>query len=140
MYTVTRELSFSYGHRLLQHEGKCGRIHGHNGRLRVTLASEKLDPAGMVVDFFDIKKALSGWIDGTLDHRLILQHEDPAVAALQGIGEAIVVVDFPPTSENLARHILEHLRKAGLPVVEVNLEETDNCSASYRAPGEGLSH
>jgi 6-pyruvoyltetrahydropterin/6-carboxytetrahydropterin synthase len=140
MYTVTRELSFSYGHRLLRHEGKCGRLHGHNGRLRVTLASTSLDNAGMVVDFFDIKKALSGWIDETLDHRLILQREDPAAAALEAIGEPIYTVDFPPTSENLTRHVLEHLRRIGLPVVEVSLDETENCSATYRDPGEGLSH
>ena len=140
MYTVTREVSFSYGHRLLRHEGKCGRLHGHNGRLRVTLAAESLDPGGMVVDFFDIKKALAGWIEETLDHRLILEKGDPAVDALTAIGESVYVVDFTPTSENLTRHVLEHLRRVGLPVVEVSLDETDNCSASYRAPGDGLSH
>ncbi len=140
MYTVTRELSFSYGHRLLDHEGKCGRLHGHNGRLRVTLGSASLDKAGMVVDFYDIKKALSGWIDESLDHRLILQREDPAAAALQAIGEPVYIVDFPPTSENLTRHVLEHLRRIGLPVLEVSLDETENCSATYRAPEDGLSH
>jgi hypothetical protein len=30
MFTVTQELRFCYGHRLLEHPGKCGRLHGHN--------------------------------------------------------------------------------------------------------------
>lgn len=136
MYTVTRELSFSYGHRLLNHEGKCARLHGHNGLLRVTLESESLDRIGMVVDFLDIKKALQHWIDNTLDHRLILHRRDPAVEPLQNAGEAVCVVDFNPTAENLAQHVCEHLELAGLPVSEVVLWETANCAASYRPDTE----
>jgi len=137
MYTVTRELSFCYGHRLLDHGGKCGRLHGHNGLLRVTLASQSLDRIGMVVDFLDIKKALQRWIDETLDHRLLLRRSDPAVEPLQAIGEEVCVVDFNPTAENIARHVCEHLELAGLPVVEVSLWETSTCAASYRPDVEG---
>ncbi len=32
MYEVTKEIRFCYGHRLLQYEGKCRHLHGHNGR------------------------------------------------------------------------------------------------------------
>jgi 6-pyruvoyltetrahydropterin/6-carboxytetrahydropterin synthase len=135
MYTVRREVLFSYGHRLLSYEGKCARLHGHNGRLVVTLAAEKLDPAGMVVDFVEIKNAIVRWIEETLDHRMVLSHEDPAVAALEAIREPIYVVDFNPTAENLARHLFERLREEGLPVIEVALEETPNCAATYRPTG-----
>lgn len=131
MYTVTRELTFSYGHRLLNYEGKCARLHGHNGRLSVTLAASTLDAAGMVVDFIDIKKALAQWIDETLDHRMILHKDDPAVGALRAVGESLQVVDFNPTAENIARFVHEHLRSAGMPVVQVSLQETENCSATY---------
>ncbi len=131
MYTVTRELSFSYGHRLLNHEGKCARLHGHNGRLRVTLAAPDLDGVGMVVDFIDIKKTLAHWIDETLDHRMILHRDDPAARALRALGEPLHEVDFNPTAENIARLVHDHLRAAGLPVVQVSLEETESCSAAY---------
>lgn len=141
MFRITREVSFSYGHRLFPYQGKCARLHGHNARLLVTLGSEGLDEAGMVRDFADVKGALAGWLDGTLDHRLVLHRDDPAVAALRGIGESIYSVDWNPTAENLARHIYESLRALGLPVVEVELHETDNCSARYvpdgRGPAEG---
>jgi 6-pyruvoyltetrahydropterin/6-carboxytetrahydropterin synthase len=131
MYTVTREVSFCYGHRLLQYNGKCARLHGHNGRLRVTLSSENLDDAGMVVDFFDVKHALSHWIDEHLDHWLILRKDDPALAVLRAAGEPVTVVDFNPTAENLARHVFEYLKESGMPVVEVRLQETESCAASY---------
>lgn len=131
MYTVTREISFSYGHRLIQYSGKCARLHGHNGRLRVTLASKSLDEAGMVVDFFDIKRTLAHWLDERFDHWMILHKNDPAVTALLGVGEPITVVDFNPTAENLARCIYEYLKDSGMPVVDVWLQETDSCAASY---------
>ena len=140
MYRVTREVCFSYGHRLLQHEGKCGRLHGHNGRIRITLASETLDMAGMVVDFLDIKRLVTQWVEENLDHRMILDRDDPAVAALQALGEPLCVVDFNPTAENLARHVFQHLRSIGLPVAEVLFEETANCSASFSPESEGFSH
>ncbi|MBM3286244.1 MAG: 6-carboxytetrahydropterin synthase [Candidatus Eisenbacteria bacterium] len=134
MFEITREVSFSYGHRLLGHEGKCARLHGHNGRLRVALAAERLGPTGMVVDFGAVKGIVRDWLAETLDHRLVLRERDPAVAALRAIGEPIYVVDFDPTAENLARHIYEGLLRLGLPVVAVSLDETEECAATYR-PG-----
>lgn len=133
MYRITREFRFSYGHRLLGYEGKCARIHGHDGILRVTLARTGLDRTGMVVDFGEVKERVGGWIDENLDHRLLLHRDDPAVAALRAIDEPIVTVDFNPTAENLARHVYESIRSVtSLPVIEVTLEETPNCSAGYR--------
>lgn len=139
MFRITREVSFSYGHRLFPYQGKCARLHGHNARLQVTLASTQLDEGGMVRDFADVKVALARWLDETLDHRLVLHRDDPAVAALRAIGEEICVVDWNPTAENLARHICENLRKLGLPVVEVHLHETENCSATYLPDDGGAS-
>ena len=46
MFQVTREIRFCYGHRLLDYDGKCRHLHGHNGRAVITLASETLDPLG----------------------------------------------------------------------------------------------
>src|ERR671929_242125 len=32
MFRITRELHFCYGHRLLNYDGKCRHLHGHNGK------------------------------------------------------------------------------------------------------------
>ena len=55
---IVKRLHFSYGHRLMDYDGKCAHAHGHNGVLEVELGSEKLDHRGMVYDFSDVKKRL----------------------------------------------------------------------------------
>lgn len=133
MFTVTREIDFCYGHRLLNYAGKCRHLHGHNGRLLVTFETASLDERGMVLDFTEIKRVLNGWIDEHLDHRMILEHRDPAAAVLKQMGEPVFEIDSSPTAENLARLIFNVAREQGLPVVEVRLWETPHCSATYRA-------
>ena len=69
MHRVTREIHFCYGHRLLNYDGKCRFLHGHNGRALITMESDHLDERGMVIDFSDIKRAMQVWIDEQLDHK-----------------------------------------------------------------------
>lgn len=136
MYCVSRQIDFSYGHRLLQYEGKCRHLHGHNGRAIITIESSGLDDRGMVLDFSDIKQLISRWIDEQLDHRMILHRDDPAVPVLAQLGEPVFLMDSNPTAENIARLIFERVRQQGFPVVEVVLWETPNCFATYRGTCE----
>ena len=132
MYLVTREIDFCYGHRLLNYEGKCRHLHGHNGRVVISLESDNLDPRGMVIDFSDIKNVVSCWIDEQLDHRMILCKDDPVVSYLQELGEPLHLIDTNPTAENIAKLIFEYTRDKGFPVVETRLWETPRCFATYR--------
>jgi 6-pyruvoyltetrahydropterin/6-carboxytetrahydropterin synthase len=132
MYQVTREIHFCYGHRLLDYDGKCRHLHGHNGRAVITLAAAKLDAHGMVVDFSQIKDVINSWIDETLDHRMLLHRDDPALPALRELGEPVHVLDVNPTAENIARLIYDYAAEQGFPVVEVQLWETESCHATYR--------
>lgn len=134
MFTVVREMSFSYGHRLLNYGGKCRHLHGHNGRLEMHIRADSLDERGMVMDFGEIKKQVSDWIDRELDHKMLLCKDDPVLAYLKQVGEPVVVMEGNPTAENIARFIFEHAEKQGLPVVMVKLWETANNSATYTKP------
>ncbi len=134
MFQVTRELRFCYGHRLLNYDGKCRHLHGHNGRALITLAADQLDPLGMVVDFSTIKKVVGGWIDAQLDHRMILHRDDPVLPHLQAQGEPVFSVDVNPTAENIAKLIYDYAAAHGFPVIEVRLWETEDSYAVYR-PG-----
>lgn len=131
MYKVTRQIDFCYGHRLLQYDGKCKHLHGHNGRALITIESEKLDGLGMVMDFSNIKKVVSSWIDDNLDHRMILHENDPVVPILQEMGEPLYLVEENPTAENIAKLIFDFAIKQAFPVTQVDLWETRNCYASY---------
>lgn len=132
MFSVTREITFCYGHRLLNYAGKCRHLHGHNGRAVITLEAPSLDRLGMVIDFGEVKRIVGGWIDAELDHRMLLCKDDPVLPYLRERGEPVFVMEVNPTAENIAKLIYDHAVGAGLPVVEVVLWETESSYARYR--------
>ncbi len=135
MFTVSREINFCYGHRLLNYAGKCCHLHGHNGRAVVVFGASRLDDHDMVLDFSEIKRVVNRWIDDNLDHRMILQRMDPAVPVLQQLGEPLYLMDESPTAENIAKLIFDVAAASGFPVREVQLWETPHCCAAYRHKG-----
>ena len=134
MYSVTKEIHFCYGHRLLNHKGKCKNLHGHNATAVIKLESKQLDELGMVVDFADIGDYVKSWLDEHIDHKMLLHRDDPFLPAVQDAGEPVFVMDTNPTAENIARMIFDYVEQGGFPVVEVALHETDSALASYRKP------
>lgn len=133
MFKVTKTIDFCYGHRLLNYQGKCRHLHGHNGRLEVDIELPSLDGRGMVQDFTDIKRMLKEWVDATLDHRLLLCKDDPLVPLLRERGEVLVTMDENPTAENIAKMVFSHALSCGLSVSEVRLWETPSSCAGYCA-------
>ena len=131
MFRVTTEINFCYGHRLLNYEGKCKYLHGHNGKAVITLEGENLDDRGMVIDFSDIKKHIAGWIDIHLDHRMILHEADPMVPIFKKMGEPMYLISQNPTAENIAKLIYDFAKSNKLPVSEVTLWETPNSYATF---------
>lgn len=132
MFQVTQNIEFCYGHRLLNYAGKCRHLHGHNGRAVIVLEGEELDARGMLVDFTDIKNTVRTWIDTQLDHRMILNEQDPVVPFLREQGEPLFLLKENPTAETIAKVIFEYTQSQNLPVIEVSLWETPNSFATYR--------
>jgi len=97
MFELTVESDFSASHILEGYDGPCGRLHGHNYRVRVSIEGEKQDALGMVLDLRILKKALAEAIE-PLDHRHL--NDLPPFA------------NVPPSAENLARHIFQKVREA----------------------------
>ena len=131
LFLISREFTFCYGHRLLNYDGKCANLHGHNGRLVLTLRSEVLDERGMVLDFGELKKAIDGWIQQTLDHKMVLHKDDPLVPVLQKQGEPLFLMDENPTAENFARLFFELAQSMNYPVCRVQFWETEKCCAEF---------
>ncbi len=131
MFSVTKEIYFCYGHRLLNYQGKCRHLHGHNGKVEIELVSETLDPLGMVIDFEKIKSVIKDWIDRNLDHRMILHAKDPFVPVLRKRKEPFFLLSCNPTAENIAKSIYDYAVKSRLPVVKVTLWETPSSFAAY---------
>jgi 6-pyruvoyltetrahydropterin/6-carboxytetrahydropterin synthase len=135
MYRVSKSVSFCYGHRLLNYQGKCRHLHGHNARAVITLESETLDERGMVEDFSGVKRLVWDWLDREIDHTMLLHREDPLLPLLQSAGERVLATEQNPTAEAIARMIYDYVAGKGYPVIEVALWETETSYASYRPTG-----
>ena len=131
MFTVSEEVRFCYGHRLMDYVGRCARIHGHNARVELVLAAATLDRRGFVMDFGDLEDVAKRFIDDTLDHRLLLRRDDPVIPSLTAAGEVFVALDENPTAEFLSRYLFEALTARGLPLKAVRFWETETSVATY---------
>jgi 6-pyruvoyltetrahydropterin/6-carboxytetrahydropterin synthase len=125
MYEVSVDYSFAAGHALRGYKGKCENVHGHNYTVRVTVAGEKLNSIGLLMDFVDLRAAIRSLVE-RLDHRFM--NDVPPFDRLN------------PSAENLARYLCEELdsqmRGNGLRVQAVTVWETDATSATYRPTGD----
>jgi 6-pyruvoyltetrahydropterin/6-carboxytetrahydropterin synthase len=122
MFEVQIEHSFSAGHALRHYKGKCENVHGHNYKVQVVLRGEKLDHAGLLADFVDLKKLLRQ-ISEPLDH-VFLNDIEPFTT-------------LNPSAENIAWYICEKLQDGlkqenEVEVAEVKVWETDVQSATYK--------
>ncbi len=111
---ISKDFNFSASHRLngLPEGHQCSRLHGHNYRVRLSIAGSIVAP-GFVVDYGELA-FFKGWIDQTLDHRHLND-----------------VMDSNPTAENLAAWMAslvgERLQTMGhenVAVVKVSVSET----------------
>jgi len=100
-----RPIRLSTGHRLLHHDGKCSRPHGHNYEITVRVTG-RLTDEGWVADKGDITSVLSEW-----DHMFLLERGDPLIEAFReaGDGDAVVVLERPPTAEVMSAVLEERL-------------------------------
>ncbi|KAB1184797.1 MULTISPECIES: 6-pyruvoyl tetrahydropterin synthase family protein [Haloferax] len=123
-----RPIRISSGHRLLHHEGKCSRPHGHNYEISVTVTGT-LTEEGWVVDKGEVTSIIDEW-----DHRFLLEEGDPLIEAFaqSGDDDAVVVLDYPPTAEVMAvvleRRLLESLPD-NISDVSVEVAETNELCA-----------
>ncbi len=131
MFSITKDVYFCYGHRLMNHSGKCRNIHGHSVKAAITIGASQLNDQGMVCDFSDIQQAAALFIEETLDHNFLLHRDDPLCPVLSQAGERFLPLNEHPTAEVLARIIYENMAKQGFAVQNVTLWETASANASY---------
>lgn len=124
MYEVSVDETFAAGHALRGSKGKCENVHGHNYKVRVTLAGPEVDSVGLLYDFVHLKHVVQSVIQ-SLDHRFLN--------------------DFPPfdkvnpSAENIARYIYDKASRQlkaspnGASIAQVTVWETETASATYRA-------
>ena len=120
MYELKIITQFAAAHRLENFYGKCEALHGHNWKVEVFLAGARLDEAGLLMDFGQIKARTNALLE-EIDHKYLNELEP--------------FREQNPSSENLARYLFEQLAAAlnreGVRVSRVNVWESDTSCASY---------
>ncbi len=132
MYIITKEIYFCYGHRLMNHPGKCRNLHGHSVKASISISQDALNEQGMVCDFSDVKECVDGFVNRLLDHNFLLHKDDPIIPALIANNEQFLAIDEHPTAEVLAKMIYRHVKEQGFNVDQVVLWETASACACYR--------
>lgn len=124
MFELKVKTRFAGAHQLTMVGQKCENLHGHNWHVEVCVKGQKLNAAGVLADFGDIKKAVRRVVDGDLDHKYLNE-----LAAFEGI---------QPTSERIAVYVAEKVQALldenlaeKLLVSRVMAWESDDACAIY---------
>ena len=121
MFEVAYETTFCATHVLHRDGRPVEPQHGHDWRVEVVAAGEKLDELGVVVDFEHLKAAVRE-VCQRFHYGDLTSHPDFA-------GES-------PSAEAVARYFFREVRRAmggeGEKLVRVRVWEAPGCSASYR--------
>jgi len=120
VYRLTIQTHFAAAHNLVNYQGDCENLHGHNWKVEVRVAARELDMAGLGIDFKVLKRETNQVLDG-LDHKYLNKLEP--------------FLDLSPSSENIARFLFEHLSERlnsdNVTVEQINVWESENACASY---------
>ena len=123
MFEVSVDETFAAGHALRGYRGKCENVHGHNYKVRVTLAGEKLDSIGLLFDFRNVKLLINELVD-QFDHKFLNDLEP--------------FRDKNPSAENMVKYFYDEIKsrleaktKGRVRIKSVRLWETDTTSATY---------
>ncbi|QDS94170.1 6-carboxy-5,6,7,8-tetrahydropterin synthase [Roseimaritima multifibrata] len=137
--TVMRRVTFCAGHRLLNHDGKCVNLHGHNYVAEFYVTADQQDSVGRVIDFKLLKTRCKGWLDEHWDHAFLLWDEDvEAIAAIQQTNpHRLFKLPYNPTAENLATYLLfeaseQILEGTGARAERVVIWESEESCADVR--------
>ena len=124
MFELKVKTRFAGAHQLTMVGKKCENLHGHNWQVEVYVKGEKLNNAGVLADFGDIKRAVRAVVDGELDHRFL--NELPAFEGGQPTSERIAVYIADKVQAFLDKEVAEPVT-----VSRVMAWESDDACAIY---------
>ena len=123
MFELKIVTHFAAAHQLKMVAQKCENLHGHNWKIEVYLKGEKLNRAGILMDFGEVKAHVAD-IMAELDHKFLNETD-------------LFSDDYPPSSENIAHYVATRLQALitdpTVQVSRVSAWESDNACATYIA-------
>lgn len=136
MHDISRDYTFCAAHQIEDHP-KCGRIHGHNYEVTVSLIGEVSTKTGMVMDFGVLDMYVKPVIEA-MDHRYLVSEsnqiaKNPQAAIAIEKDQAYVLFASHSTAERIAEHIAYKVYNQ-MPVkfnVRVMVRETPKSTATF---------
>ena len=111
---------FAAAHQLAMVAKKCENLHGHNWKVEVCVKGDRLNDAGVLVDF-GILKGYVQEIMNRLDHKFL--------------NELPYFEKDAPSSENIAlyvaRSLQEMIKEPGMAISRVTTWESEDACATY---------
>jgi len=139
-YELFIQADFSAAHQLREYKGKCERLHGHNWRIDLRLAGDRLNAEGLLLDFTEAKRIL-GEVLERFDHRYLNEVEpfdrlQPSSETIARVVAEAVAERFPVATGRHGDSPVESdsTGRAGVRVVSVTAWESDRCAATYSPP------
>lgn len=112
--------SFAAAHKLQMVAKKCENLHGHNWKVEACVKGERLNDAGVLIDFGILKKYLRAILE-ELDHKYL--------------NELTPFIDNNSSSERICIFIAEELQKRieepDVKVSKITVWESDDACATY---------
>jgi 6-pyruvoyltetrahydropterin/6-carboxytetrahydropterin synthase len=169
-WVIDKEFHFEMGHRVwaqklnrpdlsIETECACKHLHGHSYVIKVFLGADQLDQSQMVTDFKNLN-FMKEFVDNVLDHKFMIDVNDPNFELITGMKEinpvrdftnlgleypsdyenvqlhrnSFVLVNFVPTSENICKYLKEYAQQRigdFAVVTAVELWETKKSHSRY---------
>lgn len=118
-YEISVQTTFAASHQLRGYKADLEPLHGHNFRVEVFVASERLPDTGYVMDFLELEAALKEVV-APYDHR--------------HMNDLAPFDELNPTTENMARVFFDELKNRlpdGATLKRVRVWEAPTYSATY---------
>jgi 6-pyruvoyltetrahydropterin/6-carboxytetrahydropterin synthase len=125
IFEVAIETHFCAAHALRDYKGGTEPTHGHNFKVIVTVAGERVDSAGMLADFLELKPLIDAEV-GRLHYCFLNENVDEFREGPGGLS---------PSAENIAFVLFNRIKNrlgAGVVLKSVQCFESPGCSATYR--------
>jgi 6-pyruvoyltetrahydropterin/6-carboxytetrahydropterin synthase len=122
MYRLTILTDFAAAHNLINYQGDCENLHGHNWKVEVRVSAKELNNAGLGIDFKILKKETKQLL-GALDHKYLND-----LPMFKGVS---------PSSEHICKYLYDELgivlNDDNITIECVTVWESDRAYASYSA-------
>lgn len=120
MYHLKILTDFAAAHNLINYQGDCENLHGHNWKVEVQVTARELNNAGLGIDFKILKRETKSLLE-RLDHKYL--------------NDLPMFKDVSPSSERISKYLFDELGKTlndnNVTVDCVTVWESDRACASY---------